>query len=44
MKAEGISEADAKLVAMRELRRMPDGFEKANTAEKIVAELDWRNV
>jgi hypothetical protein len=44
VKAEGINQTDAQLVAIRELRRTPDGFQKANKVEKIVAELRWRNV
>jgi hypothetical protein len=41
---EAISETDAQLVALRELRKTPNGFEKANRAERLVAELRWRNV
>jgi hypothetical protein len=39
---EAIDEQDAKLIALRELRRTPDGVHKANHAQDLVVLLDWR--
>jgi hypothetical protein len=39
---EAIDEQDAKLIALRELRRTPDGVHKANQAQDLVVLLDWR--
>jgi hypothetical protein len=40
---EAIDEQDAKLIALRELRRTPDGVHKANHAQDLVVLLDWRS-
>jgi hypothetical protein len=40
---EAIDERDAKLIALRELRRTPDGVHKANQAQDLVVLLDWRS-
>jgi hypothetical protein len=34
VKAEGINETDAQLVAIRELRRTPDGFQKPTKSKR----------
>jgi hypothetical protein len=40
---EAIDEQDAKQIALRELRRTPDGVHKANHAQDLVVLLDWRS-
>jgi len=44
LQVDGISEQDAKLIAMRNMRRTPNGSRHADEAERLDVELMWRAV